>query len=49
MKETKDEGEREFLDGKQNAIKVCMNSSYGGSDIDCYFLYELIGPSAITF
>lgn len=26
-----------------------MNGSYGASDIDCYCLYELIGPSAITY
>lgn len=49
MKTTKDPIEAEFLNGKQQAIKICMNGSYGASDIDCYCLYELIGPSAITY
>lgn len=26
-----------------------MNGSYGASDIDCYNIFELIGPSAITY
>lgn len=26
-----------------------MNSTYGSLDKDCYCLYEIIGPSAVTY
>jgi DNA polymerase elongation subunit (family B) len=48
MKVTADAAAKAFLDGKQGAIKICMNSVYGQYDSDVSPLYDNVGPSVIT-
>ena len=48
LKAATDPNEKSFLDGKQLAIKIVMNSTYGTADAIVYPPYELVGPSVIT-
>ena len=48
IKQATDPDLKAFYDGKQGAIKVCMNSLYGTTDTTSYALFENIGAAIIT-